>query len=342
MATSKNTTTLYFIIAVLVMFLAASIGYNIGNVNSNNSSDATASASSINAKVLKEIEELKTIYDSKIAEKKASYKDLQIEKEKVQFLLAELEQTKGNANSLLKYKEEYQNLESKMRLLVEEIVVLKSNKSKAVTKVQKSKPIIVDAKKTVIDNTSFSIKTPRKTQVVAKREVDPIKDEIVGSSDSEQAKQKIVVSNPKVETPERKIEIPEKKIEKVYAKLDVLNLRSGGFSKSSNNYEETNLASKTDLLKISFAVEANSDAKAEERKYYIQVVNGANKVIGRRITEFFDDRSITYSLSKVIQYENKYVPITQELIADEFEKGTYTVNVYERSRLVAKTTFTLR
>lgn len=327
MATSKNTTTLYFIIAVLVMFLAASIGYNIGNGNSNTIADANASASGINAKVLKEIAELKTIYDSKIAEKKASYKDLQVEKEKVQFLLAELEQTKGNANSLLKYKEQYQNLESKMRLLVDEIVILKSSKSKAVTKVQTAKPIIVDTKKPVIDNATLSIKAPIKAKVVPKKEVKTIKNAVV---------EKVEISNPKVE-------IPEKKIEKVYANLDVLNLKSSGYiSKSTSNYEETNSASKTDLLKISFTVEANPDAKAEERKYYIQIVNGSNRVIGRRITEFFDDRSITYSLSKVIQYENKAVSIAQELLADDFEKGTYTVNVYERSRLVAKTTFTLK
>ncbi len=327
MAPSKNTTTLYFIIAVLVMFLAASIGYNIGNGNSNTTTAAYASASGINAKVLKEIEELKTIYDSKIAEKKASYKDLQVEKEKVQFLLAELEKTKGNANSLLKYKDQYQDLESKMRLLVDEIVVLKTNKSKAVTKVQKIKPISVDAKKPVLDNSSFSIKTPKKSTVVPKKATTIVKKEIV---------EKVIVTVPKVE-------IPEKKMEKVYANLDVSNLKSGGYiSKSGSKIEETNSASKADLIKISFSIEANADAKSEEKKYYIQVVNGSNKVLGRRITEFFDDKSITYSLSKSIQYQNQQVQILQELIAEDFEKGTYTINVYDRSRLVAKTTFTLK
>lgn len=328
MANSKNTTTLYFIIAVLVMFLAASIGYNFGNGNSNVIADTNASANGINAKVLKEIEELKTIYDSKIAEKKASYKDLQVEKEKVQFLLAELEKTKGNANSLLKYKDQYQDLESKMRLLVDEIVVLKSNKSKAVTtKVQKIKPIIADAKKPVLDNTSFSIKTLKKTNGLAKRAAVTVKNEVV---------EKVEVATPIVE-------IPEKKIEKVFANLNILNFKSAGYiSKSGNKIEETNSASKTDLIKINFSIEANPDAKSEEKKYYIQVVNSSNKVLGRRITEFFDDKSITYSLSKSIQYENQQVQISQELIAEDFEKGTYTVNVYDRSKLVAKTTFTLK
>ncbi len=325
MATSKNTTTLYFIIAVLVMFLAASIGYNIGNGNSN-TTEATA-ANGINAKVLKEIGELKTIYDSKIAEKNASYKDLQVEKEKVQFLLAELEQTKGNANSLLKYKEQYQNLESKMRLLVDEIVVLKSNKSKAVTKVQTVKPIIADVKKPVIDNASLSIKAPIRKKPTPKKVSKTTKSALV---------EKVEISNPKVE-------IPEKKVEKVYANLDVSNLKAGGYiAKSDTAKEETNSANKTDLIKISFYIEGNPNAKAEEKKYYIQVVDANNKVLGKRITDFFDDRSITYSLAKTIQYDNQYVAISQELLCSKFEKGTYTVNVYERSKLLAKTSFTLK
>ena len=327
MATSKNTTTLYFIIAVLVMFLAASIGYNIGNGNSN-TADANLSANGINAKVLKEIAELKTIYDTKIAEKKASYKDLETEKGKVQYLLAELEKTKGDANSLLKYKEQYQDLESKMHLLVDEIVVLKSNKSKAVTtKVQKIKPVTVDAKKPVLDNNSFAIKTPKKTTVLPKKTITSVKNDVV---------EKAVIATPKVE-------IPERKAEKVYANLGVLNLKSGGYiSKSGAAKEETSSASKTGLIKISFSVEENPNAKAEEKRYYIQVVNGSNKVLGKRITEFFDDKSITYSLVKSIQYQNTQVQISQELIAEDFEKGTYTVNVYDRSKLVAKTTFTLK
>ncbi len=327
MATSNNSTTLYFIIAVLVMFLAASIGYNIGNGNSNSTSNNNSNPNGINAKVLNEIKELKALYDAKIAEKKASYKDLEIEKEKVQFLLAELEQTKGNANSLLKYKEQYQNLENKMRVLVDEIVILKTNKTKAVTKVQTPKPVISDVKKPVFDNNSFAIKTPKKTPVINTNEITKIKTNQV---------EKIEVIAPK-------IEIPEKKTEKVYSNLEVSNLKSAAYiSKSASTLQETNSASKTDLIKISFSIDNNPNAKAEEKKYFIQVVNGSNKVLGRRITEFFDDRSITYSLSKTIQYENQTVQITQELIADEFEKGSYTVNVYERSRLVGKTTFTLK
>lgn len=320
MATNKNITPLYIIIAVLVMALAASIGYNIGSVNSNNGSNSNSSVNAINAKVLKEIEDLKSIYDTKIAEKTANYNDLEAEKQKVQKLVAELEQTKGNASTLLKYKEQYQNLESKMHLLVDEIVVLKTNKTKAVTRVKTAKPIITDAKRSV---TSFGIKNKKTATPISKTEA-------------------IVETNPKVEASIQKDEVPEKTVEKVYANLDVLNIKSAAFSTKSSKQEETNSANKTNLIKVSFVVEANPNAKAEEKRFFIQVVNGKNKVLGRRITEFLDDKSITYSLSKTIQYDNQAVQISQELAAEEFEKGTYTVNIYERSRLVGKTTFTLK
>jgi hypothetical protein len=320
MANAKNSTTLYVIIAVLVMALAASIGYNIGSLNSNNGSNSNSSVNAINAKVLKEIEDLKSIYDTKIAEKKATYNDLEAEKQKVQKLVAELEQNKGSASALLKYKEQYQNLESKMRLLVDEIVILKTNKTKAVTKVKTAKTIITDAKRPI---TSFGIKNKKTATSNSKTET-------------------TIETNPKVEVPVQKEEIPEKPVEKVYVNLDVLNLKSSAFSTKSSKQEETNSANKTDVIKVSFVIEANPNVKAEEKRFFIQVVNAKNKVLGRRITEFLDDKSITYSMSKTINYDNQAIQISQELSAEEFEKGTYTVNIYERSRLVGKTTFILK
>ncbi len=324
MATAKNPTVLYIIIAVLVMALAASIGYNIGSGNTPAGNMAAPSANAINKKVLKEIEELKTLYDSRIAEKTATYKDLEAEKQKVQSLLAELEQTKGDANALLKYKEEYQNLEAKMRMLVDEIVVLKTNKSKAVTKAKTTKPVITEAKKPVMNPKTFGIKNTKKSTVpAAKTEAVEIKNELTESKP--------------------KAEIPDRKPEKTYAPLELSQLKAAGYiSKSASVKEETNSAGKTDLIKITFYLEANENVKAEEKKFFIQVVDGNNKVLGKRITEFFDDKSVTYSMSRTVYYSNEYLPVSQELIADEFQKGTYTVNIYERSRLVGKTTFTLK
>ena len=209
-------------------------------------------------------------------------------------------------------------------------VVLKTIKSKAVAKVKVAKPVITEVKKTGVINSSLSIKTQNKTTSSPNTASAVVKYVPVEKVD------RIEISKPK-------IDVPEKKVENVFANLKVGNLKSAGYiSKSGGKQEETNSANKTNLIKISFAVDANPNAKAEEKKYYIQVVNGTNKVLGRRITEFFDDRSITYSLSKSIQYQNQQVQIAQELVAEDFEKGTYTVNVYDRSKLVAKTSFTLK
>lgn len=318
MSSAKKTTVLYIIIAMLVMCLAASIGYNIGNGNTNAAASQNASMTAINHKVLKEIEDLKTIYDSKIAEKKATYKDLEAEKQKVQQLLAELEQTKGDANALLKYKEEYQNLEAKMRILVDEIVVLKSNKTKAVTKVKTTKSIIADGRKPQVNAKLFGIKNQKKKIAPAKTE--PVATIV-----------QVTETKPKADIPE--------KTEKVYENLYASNLRAIAYTSRS---EETSLAAKANMVRITFSVIANENARAEEKKYFIQVVDGNNKVMGKRITEFFDDKSITYSLSKVLQYENQYIPVSLELSSGEFSKGIYTVNVYERSRLVGKTAFVLK
>ena len=73
----------------------------------------------------------------------------------------------------------------------------------------------------------------------------------------------------RIEISKPKIDVPEKKVEKVFANLKVGNLKSAGYiSKSGDKQEETNNSHKPDLIKISFAIDANPNAKAEKKIQY--------------------------------------------------------------------------
>ncbi len=166
MDSKKSVSYLLMIIGVLVLALAGSVGYILGDDNNQNKTPAITS----NDAVMQEIEELKTMYDSKIAEKTTSFKELKVEQAKVQKLVFELEKTKANANSLLKYKTQYKSLEAKMYVLVDEILVLKNKKTSAVTKVKNTKPITFDNNSNQIKTTNFSVKkqTADKKETVSK------------------------------------------------------------------------------------------------------------------------------------------------------------------------------
>lgn len=64
--------------------------------------------------------------------------------------------------------------------------------------------------------------------------------------------------------------------------------------------------------------------------------------MGRKITEFFGDKSLTYSFAKTVDLTDGVVNVTQEVINTEFEKGTYFINVFDQSKLVANSSITLK
>ncbi|MBN8642067.1 MAG: hypothetical protein J0L86_09675 [Flavobacteriales bacterium] len=325
----KRTSYLLLIIGVLVLALAGAIGYIVGDFNS---SKQPTNSISTNEEVMKEIEELKSMYDSKIAEKTTSFQELKEEKKKVASLMYELEKTKSDANSLIKYKTQYQQLESKMRVLVNEIVALKSGKTNAVAKVKSTK---------LPDNNS--VKT---TTAFSKKETSTVANpKVTNTPKKETPKTNFVTptntvnETPVVVQPKAQPKVEEVKVEE----FRVSNLKALAYiTKSSGKQEETVSASKAKMLRVSFVVSGNSGKNQEDKTYYIQVINSKNNVMGKKITEFFGDKSLTYSFSKTVDVSDGTATVTQDFFDADFEKGTYFINIFDHSKLVGNSSITLK
>ena len=328
MSSNKRLSILVGIIGLLIILLSGSIGYIFDNIESKNTSSSTSNTSE-NFKVLKEIEDLKVLYDTKIADKTISFTEMQIQKDSIQNLVMALENSKSDGLALIKYKTQFKNLESKMKVLVDEIIDLKSKKSKIVFKKQAAIVQLNDEKS--------------KIETINRVEVVPIKKEIPTTKIENKTENKnntvspikevIVVTN---------TDLPVKKNDK-YGKLTLSDVKAAAYiSKSATKKVETIDASKTDLIKISFTLQENPNAKAGEKLYYFQIINSKNNVIGKRITEFFDNESLTYSFAKTVDYNNQTVLVSQEFLSENFEKGYYFVNIFDRDELVGKTSFLLK
>lgn len=127
------------------------------------------------------------------------------------------------------------------------------------------------------------------------------------------------------------------------SKLSVLNLKTGAYKlKSSGKQIETDKASRVDVLKVSFTIAENSIAKSGDKTYYVQVIDSKSNVLGDKATMNFGSQSLTYSFTTTVKYENKTVEVSQDLPGKNFEKGTYFVNVFDKSELISKSSFTLR
>lgn len=305
MTNKKNIFKITTFIEVLFVLLAGSIGYVVGSTSSSMNSNGSGIPPKVSEKLAKEVDELKNLYDEKINEKAVSYKELESQKETISKLVNDLETTKNDANALKKYKDEYQNLENKMKILVDEIIALNGKKNAVTTKSSKNY-----SQKSVLANRANSKTTNdlEKNNPIEKRTT-------------------LVTELPKKES---------------FSKITVSNVKSLALNVQKDKAVETNLASKSKEINVTFTLDENPTAKPEEKTYYIQIINSKNNVIGKHITEFFDDASLTYSIETKAKYNNKKLEVSENLSCTSFEKGTYYVFIFDRNELVGSSTFTLK
>lgn len=125
--------------------------------------------------------------------------------------------------------------------------------------------------------------------------------------------------------------------------LTITNLKTTTYKvRSSGKHIETDKASRTNMLKVSFTIAENRIAKSGDKMYYVQVIDSKNNVLGEKTTATFGSNNLTYSFTTTVKYENKTVEVSQELPGKDFAKGTYFVNVFDKGELVSKNSFTLR
>lgn len=294
MENQKNNSNQKIIIFVLLFLLLCSVFYNIKL--SQESSMLTTEVKSVKTEkenVMKDLQTLKDSYDAAIAENTTMSDDLIAEREKVVGLMAQLEKSKVNALSLLKYKQQFLALQTKMNTMLKEVDVLKKQNQTL---------------KTNLDSTTVVL------------------------ADSKNYNQVLVGQNEEL----------AKTVEKG-SKLSILNLKTATFKlKGSGKHIETDKASRVDVLKVSFTIAENSIAKSGDKTYYIQIIDSKNNVLGDKATIYFGDKSLTYSFTAGVKYENKTVDVVHDLPGKDFAAGTYYVNLFDKNQLVTKSSFTLR
>ncbi len=127
------------------------------------------------------------------------------------------------------------------------------------------------------------------------------------------------------------------------SKLSILNLQTAAYKlKGSGKEIATDKASRADVLKISFTIAENSIAKSGDKDYYIQVIDSKNNVLGDAKSLSFGEKMLTYSFVSSVKYENKTVQVSQDLPGKDFNKGMYTVNIFDKDQLVSSTNFSLK
>jgi hypothetical protein len=112
--------------------------------------------------------------------------------------------------------------------------------------------------------------------------------------------------------------------------------------KSSGSKTETDKASRTDVIKVSFMIAENDFAKAMSKDFYIQIIDSKNNVIGSKKTENFGNQTLTFSGQSNVNYQNKTIKVEQEIPTTNLEKGYFFINVFDNSKLILKTSLDLK
>lgn len=294
MENQKSNSNLKAIIIALAVLLSGSLVYIYKvTTDANLTQKVLDDTKTEKASVMKDLEALKATYDAAIAENTSMSAELIAERDKVISLIADLEQSKGDAASMKKFKNKFFELQTKMKGLVQENEVLKKQNTTLTTQRDSTVVVLGEAKKN--------------------NEV-------------------LVVQNEEL----------AKTVEKG-SKLYVTNLKTSAYKvKGSGKQVETEKARRADILKISFTISENAIAKSGDKTYYVQVIDSKNNVLGNKKTETFEGNSLTYSFVTNIKYENKSVKVVSDLPGKDFEKGTYSINVFDKSELVSNATFTLK
>ncbi len=106
----------------------------------------------------------------------------------------------------------------------------------------------------------------------------------------------------------------------------------------------TNRANKTNELKVCFTLPENKLAKKGDMNFYIQITDTKNNIMGSKETVYFGEKALIYTFEKTIRYENEVVEVCEYLnvALGKFEKGNYTVQLFNKGDFISKVDLNLK
>ena len=120
----------------------------------------------------------------------------------------------------------------------------------------------------------------------------------------------------------------------------------GVLERSSGKQIPMEKASRSDKIKICFTVAKNKLVESGDKELFVQVIDPKNNILGSNEQVMFGEEALNYSLISKFNYENQSLPICEYIAKkdkkDDFEKGTYKVNVFNGKELITSTQFSMR
>ena len=259
--------------------------------------------------------------------------------------------TSKSKNEIISLRKEKENmlkdLEKSQLFLAQVITSNKSLSGKLLSEQNKVKQLIFDIKsKNITENTVEEYKqTASNTDNRIKALLNEISSYKKKIDSTNAVLTKTNVNLTKEKTKNDTLTVSNKKLaQKITeaSKLYFYDLKTGFFkSKSSGNLSETNKASKINLIKVSFTIAENDLVKPAGKDFYIQIIDSKNNVLGSKNVEKFGTETLTYSALQKVKYQSKTIKVECEVPVTNLQDGFLFINVFDKSKLILKSTTTL-
>lgn len=118
------------------------------------------------------------------------------------------------------------------------------------------------------------------------------------------------------------------------AKLDATGITFRAVNKKN---KDQNRISKVDMFVVSFNIAKNITAKPGERTIYVRIMKPDNDVLVKSASNVFtfENRNITFSMNRIVEYGGQETPVTLYWNVDEFlQAGTYRADIFADGNLI--------
>lgn len=94
-------------------------------------------------------------------------------------------------------------------------------------------------------------------------------------------------------------------------------------------------------IAISFTIVKNITAKTGNKTIYVRIAKPNNEILSKGNTTFqYEDRQITYSIKKYIEYTGEEQSVTVYWDVEEFlPSGTYNVYIFADGNMIGQNSF---
>ena len=125
------------------------------------------------------------------------------------------------------------------------------------------------------------------------------------------------------------------------AQLDATNISALPMNKRGKKARKVEDVKK---IAISFTIVKNITAKTGNKTLYIRIAKPNNEILSKGDTTFpYEDRQITYSIKKYIEYTGEEQSVTVYWDVEEFlPAGTYTVYIFADGNMIGQNSFEMK